>query len=347
MATLSTFPHTATPSQTSSLWGIMGVMLPLLVLLACWIYLVRRQRRLRLAETQAQCKDFQTPSVAQKVLLHFQHYEEPFVYWKALEFSLFKTYAIPTISKLLSATTQLVDDAAKRAEDTSVLLTMASYFQLNSEEATLAIARINYIHGRYGSKISQDDLLYTLSLFVIEPMTWSKRFAVRSMLPEEQQASFVFWRTIGERMEIHYIPESLEALIGWSEAYEREKMKYADTNKQLAESTIKVFLAPVPRLLHPFARRIIYALLADRLRDAFGYPQQPYWVHLLISLVFGLRTLILANLIMPIRHVTAPIAKTPKGKFQQHNWRFSPHYVKQSLYNTLLAALWGWIHGAR
>lgn len=313
-----------------------------LAFLALWIYVVRSQRAKSLARTLREYKSPLTPLEAQKVLNEYSFYEEPFLYNKSLEFALFKTYSIPTISKLLSATSGLVKTAARRAEDTAVLLTMATFFNLNSEEATLAIARTNYLHSRYGSKISQDDLLYTLSAFVLEPVRWAQKFGWRPMHPLEQEANFVVWRSIGERMQIENIPETQEAFRQWSDAYEKRAMVYADSNKEVADATTEVFLAPLPKSFKPFARRVVYALVPVDMLAAFNYPAQPGWLHTLIKVLFGLRALVIANLLLPISHAASPFEKAANGKYVQTSWKFSPHYVKPSFLNTLAAKLWGY-----
>jgi hypothetical protein len=56
-----------------------------------------------------------------------------------------------------------------------------------SERANSAISRMNFLHGRYqkANKISNDDMLYTLSLFIMEVERWVGRFEWRSLTPME------------------------------------------------------------------------------------------------------------------------------------------------------------------
>lgn len=46
-----------------------------------------------------------------------------------------------------------------------------------------AISRMNYIHSHYekSGKISNDDLLYTLSVFITGPVDWVKMYEWREM----------------------------------------------------------------------------------------------------------------------------------------------------------------------
>jgi hypothetical protein len=96
-----------------------------------------------------------------------------------------RTYGIPSISKLLCETQQLgkVEYAGRRYADTGILITEFLAHSPTSERANSALARMNYLHGRYqkAGKISNDDLLYTLSLFVLEVERWVGLYEWRSL----------------------------------------------------------------------------------------------------------------------------------------------------------------------
>lgn len=64
----------------------------------------------------------------------------------------------------------------------------------------------------------------------------------------------------------------------WQLKYEAEQMVYADTNRKIADLTVALLLEQYPRLLWPVMRLLIFAMLDDRLREAFGYPEQPQWL---------------------------------------------------------------------
>jgi hypothetical protein len=77
--------------------------------------------------------------------------------------------------------------AGRRYTDTSLLITEFIANSPTSERANSAIARMNYLHGRYqkAKKISNDDMLYTLSLFVLEVEKWIGLYEWRSLTPME------------------------------------------------------------------------------------------------------------------------------------------------------------------
>jgi len=63
---------------------------------------------------------------------------------------------------------------------------------------------------------SNDDYLYTLCLFMLEPGTWARKYGWRALSPLEEHAYYVFWKEIGHRMGIQDIPDSVGAVVAWS-----------------------------------------------------------------------------------------------------------------------------------
>ena len=213
--------------------------------------------------------------------------EFPFTFTKALQFALFRTYGIPTISKLLVATSQLSDiaTASKRYADTAVLIREFISHRPTNPRTLEAIARMNYIHSLYqkSGAIRDDDMLFTLSLFALEPIRWIERYEWRSVKDFERCALGTFWKSIGDAMKIecgklrsgeqgwvdglHW----LEELAEWSKSYEKEFMVPHIDNKKTANETVAILLWGVPTLLKPFAERVVSALMDDRLRTAMMY----------------------------------------------------------------------------
>ena len=100
-----------------------------------------------------------------------------------------RTYGVPTISSLLCSTRQLseVEFAGRRYADTSLLISEFLSWAPDSDRANSAIARMNYLHGLYqkSGKISNDDMLYTLSLFVLELRQWIDDYDWRTLTDME------------------------------------------------------------------------------------------------------------------------------------------------------------------
>ncbi|KAJ5047122.1 uncharacterized protein L3040_002965 [Drepanopeziza brunnea f. sp. 'multigermtubi'] len=120
-----------------------------------------------------------TNTEAQEIMEYMSELEFPKIYHTSIQFALFKTYGIPTISGLLAATKEFStpENAGKRCADTGILIQDFSGHHPKSARVIKALARMSYIHSCYqkAGKISNSDLLYTLSVFVTEPIAWVAR----------------------------------------------------------------------------------------------------------------------------------------------------------------------------
>ncbi|KAF8883027.1 hypothetical protein BD779DRAFT_1444405 [Infundibulicybe gibba] len=236
-----------------------------------------------------------TPEEAQEIVHVSAFYDMPFLLNYALAFALFKTYAVPSISKLLIATNELgnQDRVSKRYADSELrydyiatwVACPISGFLPKSDaneadpRAMVALARVNWLHSRY--KIKNDDYLYTLCLFALEPATWAERYGWRALSPLELYAYYVFWKEIGIRMGIQDIPESIDAMRTWSRAYEAEYMVPAQTNHDVAGYTVEELLYALPERfgIKNLGKRITTCLLDEPVRIAMMQPAQPRYLH--------------------------------------------------------------------
>lgn len=258
------------------------IFFPLLLLLVLlfWVGVCQllRYKRLRLISSMDPVRD----AVALSKLTLFVEF--PLLSRKALEFSLFKTFAIPSISKLLAATRQFSPATVnKRYDDTDILIQEFLVNHVDSSRGSRALRRLNFIHGRFN--ISNQDFLYTLSTFILEPKRFASKFGYRDWTEKETTANFVVWRDIGTRMGIQHIPNTVNEVERFSLQYEAEKMVYSDSNREIGDATLNFLLSILPACFRPGVRRIIYCLFEDRLVDAMDYPHQPYWLILVVEAV--------------------------------------------------------------
>eukprot|EP01116_Phalansterium_solitarium_P019681 TRINITY_DN5599_c2_g1_i1.p1 TRINITY_DN5599_c2_g1~~TRINITY_DN5599_c2_g1_i1.p1 ORF type:complete len:332 (+),score=90.51 TRINITY_DN5599_c2_g1_i1:114-1109(+) len=229
----------------------------------------------------------------------------------ALEVSLLRTFAIPSISKLLAATRQFEKEPGKRYEDTELIIREIVEHAFNSERSDKAIRRLNFIHGHY--KISNDDFLYVLSTFCVAPTNFVKRFEWTPLELHDHYklAGFYTWRKIGKRMGIKGIPKTYDELDRWAEEYERKYMVFADTNRAVADAAYVIFERWLPWPVRPFLRPFSSAVFDDRMRHALGYPKPAAPIVALVHFLLKVRSF-LAWKLLPPRPEWLHHRRTPK-----------------------------------
>ena len=202
-------------------------------------------------------------------------YEFPFDITRALEFALFRTYCVPSISGLLARTGEFEQRPQKRYDDTDIIISEMMEQGYSSARGREALERMNRMHGRF--KISNDDFLYVLSTFVFEPVRWVDRYGWRPMCGQERLAMFHFWRAVGQRMGIEDVPDDYAAFDTFNRVYERDNYRYSDTNARIGEATVALFAGWFPGPVRPMVRASIRAMLDDDLIGAFGFrPPSPF-----------------------------------------------------------------------
>lgn len=213
----------------------------------------------------------------QEIVRLLTNYVFPWDFERALEFALFRTYAVPAISKLLAETGEFLRRPQKRYDDTELIMYELGEHGYDSDRGQRAMRRMNQMHGRFD--ISNDDFLYVLTTFILEPMRWVEAYGKRPLTSNEKQASLNYYLEIGRRMNIKDIPTDLATLEQFNRRYEAEHFRYADSNRQIGEATADLFLGfYLPKLLWPLGRPVVYAMMDEPLLAAFGFPQPPTWL---------------------------------------------------------------------
>jgi hypothetical protein len=280
---------------------------------------------------------------AQEISLLNGLFEIPYVMGLSSSFALFKTYGIPTISRLLVQTNQLaqLDIAGRRAEDTGVLLSESLLYNLDSYRSRMALARINYLHSLYRKSITNDDMLYTLSLFILEPIRWAKKYDWRPFISIEEEARFVLWKEVGERMGIENIPLTLRELNEWSNDYEAKHMVYSKDNQICGEATLALMLSLYPNCMRKFVRKALISLIDERLRLAMGFEEAPYWMKRLTTSIFNIRAFLLRHCALPRIYPDdkgqgpSSCIMNKDGRYQRTSYILEPWYVKETWFNKL------------
>lgn len=203
-------------------------------------------------------------------------FEFPWDYQRSLEFALFKTYCVPTISALLAATGEFERRPQRRYDDTALLMAELMEHGYDSPRGKASLRVVNRSHGHY--KISNDDMLYVLSTFVFEPIDWIQRHGWRKLTDHERLAAYYFYREVGKRMGICDIPGSYEDFRRFAADYERATFRYTPDNNRIGTYTVDLFCSWYPKPLRPMVRRTAVALLDPMMVEAFGFTPSPGWL---------------------------------------------------------------------
>ncbi|KAJ5173597.1 uncharacterized protein N7500_001528 [Penicillium coprophilum] len=290
-----------------------------------------------------------------EIQLRLAELEFPTIFSISIFFTLFKTYGIPSISKLLVATGELASPtlSSKRAADTGVLITEIVLNKPRSGRNLDAIARMNWLHDRYrkAGKIKDEDMLYTLSLFILEPVRWTERFEWRALSDLERCALAVYWKNLGEVMDIPYdaLPSAksgwqdglhwLDELEAWSKAYDVKNTVPDEHNRTLAFATLKVGLTNVPRILHGMGLQFVAALLDRPLRRAMMLEEPAWLTQTALEAVVTVRKFLIRHFFLPrpdflrSRWFTSePDPSTGRYHFMQyigHPWYIKPTLIQR------------------
>jgi hypothetical protein len=198
-------------------------------------------------------------------------HEFPWDMNQALSFALFRTYAVPSIGVLLHDTGEFTERTQRRYDDTVVLLDGMAEHGLDSPQGRSALRRMNQMHAMYD--ISNDDLRYVLSTFVVVPIRWLDAYGWRPMTEHERVASAHYYRDLGRHMGIRGVPETWEDFVALMDAYEDEHFAYDARARAVADATLDLMATFPPNHLAP--RRAVVrfsrAYMDEPLLDAFRY----------------------------------------------------------------------------
>ncbi|RDW63500.1 hypothetical protein BP6252_11045 [Coleophoma cylindrospora] len=303
---------------------------------------------------------------AQAILQYLAELEFPRLYEMSLQFALFKTYGIPTISSLLAATKEFStpENASKRYADTGVLIAEFSSHPPRHERVVKAIARMNYIHSRYqkAGKISNDDLLYTLSVFVTEPISWINKYEWRDLTEMEICAVGTFWKSMGDAMGIEYEGvlahsewadgvEFMHDVSTWAKSYENAYMVPAASNKQTADELVSLLLFYVPTYFKSAGSHLVGVMMGDLLRKAMIHPDPPQNYFGIVSTVFAIRRFVTRHLLLPRYIPQRTIEEHPNpttGRYNYKNYLVHPFYNSPGFLNRWGPEAWFvWLSGGK
>jgi len=341
--------HTPTPSTLT------------LPLLCAYLLICRglRFRRVHAVEAKFFSKraDLSTMSTAEanRIRSTVAQLEFPSLCVKVLEFGFFRTYGIPSISRTLALTGQLVSPktAPRRYANTVALDQCISERSHRDQHQLQSVSRLNQIHGHYIKKglILNDDMLYTLALAMREPCSWIDRYEWRSLTDLERCAMGLYHQHWGQMMHIDFsaLPEIHGSekqrnglqffgdLCTRIDKYEEKYLVPAASNHTLAVSTAALLLHSFPLLLQLVLTRVMTAAMDDRLREAIISDKASLVYSLLLYTCMLARRVYVRHGALP-RFFSATALVSPSGRggaLHFNSYGLVPIYVKPPWRNCL------------
>lgn len=229
--------------------------------------------------------------------------EFPWDTLQSLSFALFRTYAVPSIGRLLAETGEFTERVQKRYDDTGLLLEEVQQRGFEDPRGRAAVRRINQMHAMYD--ISNDDMRYVLATFVVIPKRWIDRFGYRRLDPVEIDALTNYYLELGRHMAIQDLPADFAAFERLLDDYERDHFGYDAGGRRVADSTLELMTTFPPNNYAPrwLVKRFAWSLMEDHLLDAFGYPHPTRVERIVFTGAMRARALLLSRL---------PARRTPK-----------------------------------
>lgn len=200
-------------------------------------------------------------------------HEFPWDLHQSLSFAFFRTYAIPSIGRLLAETGELEQHTQKRYDDTVLLLDEPVRSGLDSRSGRRAIARINQMHGAYA--IDPADMRYVLSTFVVVPKRWLDSYGWRPLSGVEVLASVRYYQRLGRLLGIRDVPSTYAGFEALMDAYEIAHFGYDEGGRRVADATMRLLVGFHPCVLSRLVELFSRALMDEPLLAALGYSRPP------------------------------------------------------------------------
>lgn len=246
-------------------------------------------------------------------------YEFPWDHTRALELALYRTYAVPSIGRLLAETAELTDRSQQRYDDTSLLLGAVVEHGFDTEDGRTAIRRVNQMHQRYD--ISNDDMRYVLCTFVVVPKRWIDSYGWRKLSAHELEATAAYYRALGKHLGIKELPANYQEFEELLNAYEVAHFGWDAGARQVSDATLDLIASWYPRPLAKLVRGASLALLDEPLLRAFRYASPAPLTRTLVQSALHLRAAVVR--LLPPRRTPHYARQNPEIKGYPNGFRLA------------------------
>ncbi|MFI6760555.1 oxygenase MpaB family protein [Micromonospora sp. NPDC050417] len=227
-----------------------------------------------------------------------------------LNLAFYRTYAVPSIARLLLATGELTGRPVKRAYDTGAIMYELIAHGIDHPRGQRVLTMLNRMHRVHG--ISDPEYRYVLGTLVFVPGRWIDRFGPRPLTRTEHEATFQFYRRVGAAMHIPDIPPTLAAFEAEFDEFERVNFGFDPAASTLILATKDLMAQRLPAALRNvgWARRAMAAatdtMLDPPVRTALGVPEPSRAVEMAVHGLLRLRGRLRRFATIPDRDLWTP-----------------------------------------
>ena len=165
--------------------------------------------------------------------------------------ALLKTMSIAHLVVNLYGDTRLNRQTFERLGKTRDFIRTLIKTGINSQASQQAFAHMNRVHS--GLPASQDDFVYVLSCFILEPIHFRAVFRKKPLSDNECIVLIRFWQEVGRNMNLMHLPGSLNDWLSFQRDYEAKYQLYSQEGSDLARKSLN----EVVKLSLPFGTRLI------------------------------------------------------------------------------------------
>jgi len=181
------------------------------------------------------------------------------------------TFAVPRMSRILSATGQFEQHTAKRFVDTALLTGAVLEHGLHPGPGRDAARRVNAMHRRYD--IHPDDFTAVGCDAPLMSLEIADRFGWRPVTGTEREALRIHYSAEARAFGAHHpLPATLAEMTTFRERYLDTQATFEPQNRRLADAFMGYVAGLFPRAVRPMANAVLLAQVDPRILRACGLP---------------------------------------------------------------------------
>jgi hypothetical protein len=211
----------------------------------------------------------------------------PFEFKWAHATTLYRTFAVPRMAKLLVETGETERNTEKRQIDTGLWMYELFAAGFDSDRGREVVRAINRMHHRW--PIENDDYTYTLAAFVVVPTRFIERHGWRKTSEAERAVTAAWYSELGRLMGLKDVPELYEDYVTLFDKYEEQNLAYSPEGAQLMAWTGEALQSLFPAPIRPLYGAINRLLLGEKLCRCMGLEPPGPAAQLLFDTVLALR----------------------------------------------------------